>query len=315
MRSQTDDLEAITIFVRTVVTGSLSAAAAELGISVSTVSKKLARFEDSLGVMLLHRTSRTLTLTEAGREFYETCSECLTQIRQAQEAATEFSSEARGVLRVLVGQGFGRTHVVPLIPAFLERHDKIVVDIRFLSASESTFKEGIDVILSPYDPPDSNLVVRALFPFARVTCATRAYVEEHGRPQSLEDLRNHNCLIYIKPQRVDSEWTFRVPGGQQRLRVSGNFRTNNHEALHVALMKGLGIAQLPYHDVSEEIRSGELVVLFSDERDAGGTGGYETMNAYYPQAKNRMKKVTVFLDFLVEHFRRDIAFSGALQED
>jgi len=297
------DLDSVYVFVRTVDAGSFSAAARELRVTPSAISKKVARLEDRLGVVLLNRTSRKLALTDAGKEFYRTCAQSLAAIGQAEEALSEFTAEARGLLRVAVPQGFGRLHVVPLIPAFLDRHPGIRIDLLFGRLPGHPFDERVDVIINPTDPPDSNLVVRPLFPIDRIACAAPSYLERHGRPKTLDDLGDHNCLVFTNSNAADSEWVFRIPGGRRRVRVSGNFHTNNHEALYVAAVCGLGIAHMPTYVVAPALESGELVALFRDAAARATDASRDTMNAYYPKSKNRLKKVTVFVDYLIEQFR------------
>lgn len=295
------DLDSVVIFVRTVVTGSLSAAARELRVTPSAISKKIAKLEDRLGVVLLNRNSRKLSLTDIGREFYDACADGLSTISQAENAIAQFSTEARGMVRVAVGQGFGRLHVAPLIPAFLERYPDIRVELLFGRLTGHVFDERVDVLISPTDPPDSNFIVRPLLRFARVACAAPAYLKKHGRPTALDDLSRHNCLVFTNSNAGVEEWIFRTQQGRRRVRVSGNFQTNNHEALYVAALNGLGIAHMPTYVIAPALETGDLVTLFEDE--AADAGALSTMSAYYPQARNRLKRVNVFVDFLIEHFR------------
>jgi DNA-binding transcriptional LysR family regulator len=305
-----NDLDSVYVFVRTVDAGSFSAAARKLKVTPSAISKKVARLEDRLGVVLLNRTSRKLALTDAGRDFYRTCAQSLAAIGQAEEALSQFSSGAHGLLRVAVPQGFGRLHVAPLIPEFLDRYPGVRIDLLFGRLTGHLFDERVDVIVTTNDPPDSNLVVRPLFSIDRVACAAPAYLARHGRPKTLDDLGEHNCLVFTNSNAADTEWMFRVPGGHRTVRVTGNFQTNNHEALYVAALTGLGIAHMPTHVVAPALHSGELIVLFRDEPLAKGAAGRETMNAYYPKSKNRLPKVTAFIDFLAERFKNGVHADG-----
>ena len=296
-----NDLDGVFIFVRTVITGSLSAAAREMRVTPSAISKKIVKLEDRLGVVLLNRNSRKLSLTDAGREFFDACSQGLSTIRQAEQSLSQWSTETRGLLRVAVGQGFGRLHIAPLIPVFLERYPDVRVELLFGRLAGHVFDERVDVMISPTDPPDSNLVLRPLLPLVRVAVAAPAYLERHGRPEKLEDLSLHNCLVFTNSNAGVEEWIFRTPDGRRRVRVHGNFQTNNHEALYVTALCGLGIAHMPLYVVSPALASGELITLFGDAVDSAAA--VETVNAYYPQARNRLKRVNAFVDFLIEHFR------------
>ena len=297
-----NNLDSVYVFVRAVEAGTFSAAARELRVTPSAVSKQVAKLEDRLGVMLLNRTSRKLGLTDAGIEFYRSCSQSLASIERAEETLYQFRNEARGTLRVAVPQGFGRLRIAPLIPQFLALHPGIRIDLLFGRLSGHLIDERIDVLISSADPSDSNLIVRPLLPIERVACAAPPYLERQGTPAKIDELTRHNCLIFTNSDSLDHEWVFRTRTGHRRVRVSGNFQTNNHEALYVAVLSGLGIAHIPTYVVDPALKSGELIAVFSDLRDSSRGAGMATMNAYFPKAKNRLPKVNVFIDFLIKHF-------------
>jgi DNA-binding transcriptional LysR family regulator len=306
------DLDSVFAFVRAVAAGSFSAAARELGVTPSAISKQVGKLEDRLGVILVNRTSRKLTLTDAGTEFYERCARSLADIDAAEAAVSHFTDAVRGPLRVNVPQGFGRLYVAPLLPEFLLRYPEIQIELLFGQLSKHVFDERIDVLIGSADPPVSSMIVRPLMNIDRVACAAPSYIERWGKPQSIDDLLKHNCLVITSTDSADHEWVFRTKTGRERVRVAGNFKTNNHEALHLAVLEGVGIAHMPTYIVGPAIVSGQLVAIFQDVASPADRSLSDTMNAYYPQAKNRLLKVKTFVDFLIE---RLAARSGASQPE
>jgi DNA-binding transcriptional LysR family regulator len=300
-----DEFDNIVTFVRTVEAGSLSAAAKSFHVTPSAISKKLAKLEDQLGVVLLTRNSRNFALTDHGVEFFKTCSESLSHIKEARDSVSRYSIEAKGFLRVAIGQGFGRLYLAPLIHSFIRQNPGLSVQLLF-GMQGQLFEQQVDVLISTRDPQGSNFVVRPLFPYNRITCASPSYISEHGMPDSIEDLASHNCLAFSLPNSSDHEWRFAVPGRIRKLHVNGNLTANNNDALLAAALSGLGIVHMPEYVVWPAIKRGDLIDLFPAlTRDALETKRL-TMNAYFPKSKNRLRKVTVFVDFLTKAFKAGI---------
>lgn len=291
-----DDLESVAAFVRVVREGSFSAAARELGFSPSAVSKRIARLEGRLGIALLSRTTRKIALTDAGQEFFDTCALSLQGIQEAVELVSRFRTTPYGLLRVKVPQAFGRLHIAPSIPEFMACYPDIQLDISFGSHEQDFSDKRIDVLVASADPPNGNLAVRPLTPIERVTCAAPAYLERAGKPSKVSDLDHHNCLLFTGSHSVENEWVIYDDKGVQRQRVSGSFRTNDAEAIYMAVLAGVGIAHMPKFIIEPALASGTLIPLFRDR--GGGTGA--SMKAYYLPAKYRLPKVKVFVDFLTE---------------
>lgn len=293
------DLESIAVFVTVAKSGNFSEAARELGVSPSAVSKRIARLETRLGVSLLSRTTRKVELTEAGQEYFERCSDGLTAIAAADDVVARIGEMPQGMLRVRVPQAFGRLHVAPHIPAFLAQHQQISLDLRFGRFSGEHTAERIDVFIASSDPPDVNLAVKKLTRITRVTCAAPSYIARAGKPDSVRDLSNHNCLMFSGSNTVENEWVLRGRGTIQRVRVAGRFRTNDAETMHSAVLSGLGIAHMPTFLVGPDLSSGRLVPIFQDANNSQSA----SMNVYFPRAKNSLPKIRVFVDFLVALFK------------
>lgn len=298
------DFDSIYAFVRAVKAGTFSAAARELGVTPSAVTKKVAKLEQRLGVLLLQRTTRKFALTRIGREFYETCAEGLAALARAEDDIARARRTARGLLRVSVPQGFGRIHVAPLVPTLLARHPELHIALSFGRGPANFADTTLDIIVGSADPADTDLVVRKIMPFRRVTCATPDYLARHGAPRTRADLAGHNCLIFTDSDSVNDVWVYRKRGATERVRVSGNFQTDNLEAMNFAVMGGLGIAHMPTYIVGPALKSGALVEIFADD-ELGKSSA--CMNAYYARAKHRLPTVTAFVSCLAEHFRKAAA--------
>lgn len=293
------DFDSIYAFVRAVKAGTFSAAARELGVTPSAVTKKVAKLERRLGVLLLQRTTRKFALTRIGREFYESCAESLAGLARAEEDIARARRTARGLLRVSVPQGFGRLHVAPLVPLLLARNPEMHIDLSFGRGRPNFADTTLDIIVGSADPADTDLVIRKLMPFRRVTCATPGYLDRHGTPLTRADLARHNCLIFTDSDSVNDVWVYRKRGVTERVRVAGNFQTDNLDAMNSAVMGGLGIAHMPTYIVGPALQSGTLVEIFAD--DALGRSS-ACMNAYYVREKHRLPTVAAFVTCLAEHF-------------
>lgn len=293
-----DPLDGIAAFARVVDSGSFSGAARRLGISKSAVSAHVQRLEERLGIRLLNRTTRSLSLTEAGTAYYRHCARILAEAEAAEQAAGALQREPRGTLRISAPDSFGWMHVAPAVPAFLERYPGLSIDIAASPAHVNLVDEGLDLAIRIGVLADSPLVVRKLAPSRLVLCAASAYLEARGTPRAPDELAGHNCLCTGLLAWGD-EWRLSGKRGQQRVSVSGSFRSNNAETLRGAAVDGVGIALLPSWAVAEPLRSGALRRVLSDwELPAS------TIFAVYPDNRLMSMKVRAFVDHLARHFGR-----------
>jgi DNA-binding transcriptional LysR family regulator len=291
-----ENLTGMAIFARVVEAEGFSAAARQLGLSKSAVSKQVARLEDRLGARLLNRTTRRLSLTEVGAAFYERCARILAEAEAAERAVTRLQAEPRGTLRVNAPMSFGVRHVAPAIPAFVARYPDVSVDISLTDRLVDLVDEGYDLAIRIANLPDSSLVARRLAPARFVVCASPDYLARHGAPAQPRDLARHNCLTYSYAA-VGDEWRLRGPDGEVRVRVTGTVRANNGDVLRAAALGGLGIVVMPTFLVGDALRSGALASVLPDYRVR------ETaIHAVYPHGRHLSAKVRAFVDFLVERF-------------
>jgi len=290
---------AIPVFVTVVESGGFSPAAKLLGISKSAVSKRVTQLEEQMGVKLLHRTTRKLSLTEAGEHFFQHARIAHQAAKDAQDAVAQLQGEPQGRLRINTPMSFGRLHIAPLIPEFLKRYPKISIEMVMDDKVADLIGEGFDIAIRGGDLPDSSLIARKLAPLRNVLCASPEYIEKHGRPVELSQLADHNCLIFTYSKDI-KEWLFIKDGQTQSVEVTGNYNVNNSEALREALLQGVGIGRLPTFVAGPDIKSGELVSLFEEYQMPD-----KTIYAVFPERQYLPSKVRAFIDFAVEYLGGD----------
>jgi len=287
----------MSLFVRAVQDGSFSAAARSLDLSPSAVSKQIGRLEDHLGVRLLNRTTRRLSLTEEGRAFYERCARIVAEIEEAEEWALARRGTARGKLRVASTVAFAKHQLMPLLPEFMNRYPEVDVALEVTDRPVDLVEEGVDVAIRFTEQlSDPSLVARRLAVNRRLICAAPAYLEAHGVPHTPQDLARHNCLTLYTISSFN-DWTFEGPDGTEVLHVNGTLESNSADALYHATLAGLGIARLSTYLIGPDLKAGRLVAVLPDyvHQDA-------SILAVYPHRRNLSPRVRAFIDFLVEKF-------------
>ena len=290
-----DRLTSLTAFVQVVDAGGFSAAGRKLNMSTTMVSNHIQALEERLGVRLLNRTTRKVSLTEVGRAYYDRATQILTDLEQADEVASAQQSTPRGTLRVHTA-----THMVPLIaPAvaeFLATYSEVQVDLRMGEAHVDLMEEGFDVALRMTPPPDSSLIVRKLATWRHVLCCSRAYIDKHGKPEQLADLVERNCMRHVMYPFGD-DWQFMDrKGTNASVRVSGRLVTNSGEALRIAALQGVGICLAAGFLVHDDLEAGRLVRLLPEYRPVE-----LSMNVVYQHRHHLSAKVRAFIDMLVHH--------------
>ena len=290
---------AIPVFVAVVENGGFSAAARTLGISKSAVSKRINQLEAHLGVRLLHRTTRKLSLTEAGERYFEHAAQALTAAGQAEDAVTELQGEPQGNLKISSPMSFGRLHVAPLIPKLLQRYPKLQIDLVMDDRKVDLVAGGFDVAIRAGNLPASTLIARKLAPLRQVLCASPDYIDRYDRPGTPAELSGHNCVLYSYSSDAD-EWTLIGESGPEIVTVSGSYQVNNSEALLEALREGIGIGRLPTFVAGPDLKTGRLVKLFESYRLPDFT-----IYAVFPERQYLPAKVRAFLDFAIEYFGGD----------
>lgn len=285
-------LTTIEVFVKVADLGSYTLAAETLNLSRTATSKSVMDLEDHLGVRLINRTTRRLSLTEAGSNFLERARVILHLIDDAEREAANLTSLPKGRLRVNAPMSFGIRHISPALGSYLEAYPGVSVELTLNDRLVDLVDEGFDVAIRIGRLADSSLVARKLAPCRLVVCAAPTYLERRGMPRVPEDLTRHDCLIYSYASDRD-DWHFVGPDGPTTIRIGGRLNSNNGDAVVQAALAGLGIILQPTFIVGPEIREGRLVPLLPDHRPAD-LGIY----ALYPQNRYVSAKVRTFIDHM-----------------
>ena len=259
-----DKFTAMRVFRRVVELEGFSVAARDLRLSNAAVSKNVAELESHLGVKLLTRTTRRMSVTEAGAAYYQRCVNILDEIDEAERAAAHLSAAPRGELKVSAPMSFGLLHLAPIIADFLEQFPDVSVDLVMNDRVVDLVDEGFDVAVRAGGPlPDSNLISRTLAPVQRVVCGTPDYFQKNGVPRVPDDLKHHHCLVYSLSS-TPREWQFEGPGGTASVKITGRYQVNSSLALREGLIAGLGVTLIPTFIVGQEIRRGNLKAVLED---------------------------------------------------
>jgi len=259
-------------------------------------TRYVAGLEEHLGVRLLHRTTRKLSLTEAGVDYNERAIQVLAMISEAESSVAQETAAPRGTLRVSSSNAFGARHLGLAIAEYLQRYPGVQVDVTLNDRMVDMVEEGFDVAIRVASKIDPGLVSRKLARSRLVVCASPGYLQKHGAPSVPEDLAQHQCLTYSYVSSPN-EWHFKREREERRIQVSGNLRGNSGDILRNAAVEGLGITLQPDFMIYEALREGTLVRILPD---------WETDDlavfAVYPNRKFLPPKVRSFIDFLVERF-------------
>jgi len=292
-----DRLAALESFVKVAETQSFSEAARRLRASKSVVSRQIAALEAELGARLFQRTTRSMTLTEAGRGYFERAARILADLEDANLSVSQLQAAPRGLLRVNAPMSFGLLHLAPALPDFLQRYPDVDVDMTMNDRFVDLIDEGFDLAVRVGKLEDSSLVARKLAPVRRVVCASPDYLKARGVPLTPDDLKHHECLCYSNLSMAH-EWRFVTEkGAPWPVEVKGRLNINNGDALKIAALRGLGFVNLPTFFVGSELQAGTLVTVLDRyiPQDA-------SVSAVYPHSRHLSPKVRAFVDFLAERF-------------
>lgn len=287
----------ILLFVRAVDHGGFSAAARSLELTPSAVSKQIRRLEDRVGVRLLNRSTRRVTFTAEGRAFYERAARIATDIAELEDFATSMGEQVRGTLRVTATVAFAKARLLPLFPDFLENHPGLDLVLEVTDRGVDLVEERVDVAIRFTEQiSDTSLVARKLASNRRVICASPAYLEANGVPETPDDLLRLNCLR-LSTVSSWNDWEFETRTGTETMHVRGNFQANSADAIYHAVLAGLGIARLSTYLVGDDLRAGRLVSILPEHKHENSD-----ILAVYPDRRNLSPKVRAFIDFLVDRF-------------
>jgi DNA-binding transcriptional LysR family regulator len=287
------------VFAKVVESASFAAAARHFGMSPAMVSKHVQTLEKRLGVQLLNRTTRRVSTTEVGQDYYERCRHILAELEEAEEAAGDLQTEPRGRLRVTAPVSYGTRELAPAVADYLALYPDVSVDLSLDDPYVDLLEGRFDLALRFGHLPDSSLTARKLCSLTTIPCAAPAYLENHGTPQTPSDLAKHNCLIYTYAAQQNL-WNFIGEAGKQEsVRVAGRFQANSGEPLLTLALKGAGIFLAPCFIVEDDLEAGRLIRLLK---------GYRTeetpVYAVYPHGRYLSAKTRTFIDFLAARYSR-----------
>lgn len=295
-----DAIGIVPVFVAVAENGGFAAAARRLGVSKSAVSKRIALLEERLGAQLFHRTTRKVSLTEAGEHYLAHAVRALGAAREAEDAVLALQGAPKGQLRINAPMSFGRLHIATLIPDFLQAYPGIAIDMVMDDRVVDLVAEGFDLAIRGGRLDDSSLIARKIAPLNNVLLAAPAYIARHGAPAVPEDLLRHNCLHYAY-SRDAQEWIFLSAEGETRVRTTGRYRVNNGDALKEAVIAGTGIARLQTFVAGPDIAAGRLVRILPNHRMTA-----QALYAVFPERRHLPVKVRAFVDFVVERIGGDL---------
>jgi DNA-binding transcriptional LysR family regulator len=292
-QNRMDKLKQIESFVGVAAKGSLTAAAKAEGVAPAVIGRRIDALEERLGVKLMTRTTRRITLTHEGSAFLDDCQRVLQELAGAEASVSAGGAKASGYLRVTAPAGFGRRHVAPMVPKFIAQHPDVHLSLNLSDRVIDIVSENFDCAVRVGDMPDSSLVGMRLADNRRQCVATPAYLKRAGTPASPADLHRHECLALSSDASQTRGWAFVVDGAVTHLRPGGRLDCSDGQVLHEWCLLGLGIAWRSTWEVDADIAAGRLVSVL-DEFSAPPNGIY----AVFAHAKHLPLRVRLWVDFL-----------------
>ena len=294
--TNTSLLDGVAVFVAVINAGSFTAAARSLGHSTSYVSKAITRLEKRLGSRLLNRTTRTISLTDTGRAYFERCSQIIIDAENAERSINRLQERPSGLLRINAPASFGAKYLLDVFPQFMHRYPEVKLEVEFNDRLIDVVAEGYDVVIRISNIKDSNLVARKFTSSKAVIVASPEYLRRRGCPKQIEDLAQHDCIAYsLLP--TPTQWTFYKDGVRSTVNVDPRAICNSAQIEVAMVVQGIGITRLPLFTCEKEVASGELKIILED---------YDQLKldvyAVYPHRQYLTAKVRAFVDFLVETF-------------
>lgn len=295
-----DKFAALHAFLAVVDQGGFAPAARRLGVAPSSLTRQLNTLEETLGTLLLNRSTRSVTLTDAGQRYLEDARRILDDLDNADRAVSEAGGPPGGLLRLSIPVAFGRLHIGPALPLFLKRYPDMRLDISLTDSVVNLVDERVDIAIRLGALATSSLIARKLAPHRRVICASPDYIGERGAPATPQQLAGHNCLLFDYLSG-DCNWTLVRDGVRERVTVSGNLKASGSELLREAAIGGAGLIMMPTWLVGADIAAGRLVRVLEDWSVSPSSEEGAIWGVYLPSRRGS-RKVNCLLDFLSAHF-------------
>lgn len=294
-----DVLLSMSIFRRVAETENFSEVAREMGISQPTVSKQVAALEKHLDAKLINRSTRQLSLTDVGKQYYSQCVHILDEIIESESSIRDQQFLPRGLLRINTPVTFGELNIVPHLWQFLSEYPDLKVDLVMDDRYVDLVKDGVDVAIRVGPMTDSTLIARKIGDSPRVTVASPEYLAANGEPKKPQDLTTHNCIVYMLLATLN-EWHFTGPQGKETIRVSGRFSVNNPRVIRNAVLANQGIAVTPLWLIGDCIKSGQVKVILDQYIPTP-----LEIHAVYPERRFVPVKVRCLIDYLQSKFENN----------
>ncbi|WP_040661460.1 LysR substrate-binding domain-containing protein [Neptuniibacter caesariensis] len=283
--------EGVSEFMAVAETSSFTSAAKLLGISTAQVSRQISELEDRLAVKLFYRTTRKVTITEAGQVYYHHCKPLIEGLEEAERAITQHQTVPKGKLRMTAPTTFGESKIAPLVSEFIAKYPALEVEIHFTNQKVDLVKEGYDLAIRLGKLEDSSMMAKRLASRKLQVCGSPDYLAKHGTPHLIQELDKHNCLLGTL-----EFWRFQESGQERNIRVKGNIRFNSGLALTDAALKGLGLVQLPDYYIQQHFKTGCLIPVLNTFQPED-----EGIWALYPNNRFLSPKVRMLIEYLAEN--------------
>jgi LysR family transcriptional regulator for bpeEF and oprC len=298
MEMASDRLGSIVAFVRVAELGGFAAAGRNLGISPSAISKSVSRLEERLQLRLFHRTTRSLTMTEDGKLFFDRCRSILKDLDRAEEDMRERAARPSGILRIELPTALGRLRIVPTLGRLTTLYPELRIAATFADTVTDPIAEGIDAVVRIGEPRDERLMIKRVGTIKYIVCASPSYLAAHGEPRTLEDLKDHDCVRRVSHYGPKfAPWRFASPGSSETFEhhVEGTLSFDNPDAMVDVGLSGAGLVQLHTYMAEPHIKTGKLVEVLAPLAAAG-----PPISVLFPSSKNLAPKVRAFIDFVTE---------------
>ncbi|MEL6778081.1 MAG: LysR substrate-binding domain-containing protein [Cyanobacteria bacterium J06597_16] len=294
-----DQLAAMRSLVKTVDAGSFSEAARQMKLAVSSVTRQINSLEQSLNTQLLNRSTRSVTLTPIGRKYYNKAVKILQDVEEARLCVVDRTDTPHGLLRVGLPVAFGQLHIAPLLADFLSRYPEVQLDLQLSDRLSNLVEEELDLVIrvGNLERSSASLILRKLASYTRIVCGSPSYFEQHGQPDSPDDLAQHNCLLFAYSAGYGT-WQFKKEGKVHDVRVQGSLCANNSALLRQACLDGVGMTLMPTWLTGEDVRAGRLQTVLTTFQIQPKVEGDSGIYALYLPSRRQSLRVKIFIDFL-----------------
>lgn len=292
------DPSELAFFVQIVKEGTLSGAARELGVTPAAVSKRLARLEEAVGVPLLNRTTRRLSVTDAGELYYANALRILAELEDLERLLSQDRAAPKGLLRVNAPLGFGRTYITPIVSNFVKRYPEVEVQLQLSDHPLSLVDESYDIGIRFGDVPDARVIATKIADNRRLVCAAPSYLKQHGVPRVPNDLARFNCIVLRQNDAAYGTWRFTKGRQTETVKVRGTLSSNDGEVALNWALDGHGLLLRAEWDIAKYLRSGRLQIVLEDYATPPAD-----IHAIYPEKHKLSPKVKVFVEFLAASFQ------------